>query len=188
MHESDANRAFSGSRRDALRRVAPHVTDGEHTWDRGLELQKGRVVFRWSGDDESPVVTCHVRRKPVSEGLGADEDKERCGRERVDCSRPSVADVDGLEPAVAGTADDLNSVLHVDVVRGVDLGDEVVGHALRQRLTPDEDRDAGRELREVHSCLSGRVAAAHYEYLLAGKRRRFGDRGAVVHADAVEPL
>jgi hypothetical protein len=34
----------------------------------------------------------------VGEGLGADEDEQCCGRERVDCSRRSVAHDNCLEP------------------------------------------------------------------------------------------
>ena len=39
VHEPYAHGAFSGSRRDALGRVASHVTDGEHAGKRGLEWQ-----------------------------------------------------------------------------------------------------------------------------------------------------
>src|SRR4029077_6436811 len=78
------------------------------------------------------------------------------------------------------------AVLHVDVVGRVDLGDQVVGHALRERLAADEDRDAGRELREVQGRLSGGVTAANDEDLLTGQCRRLGDGGAVVDTNAVE--
>ena len=39
VHESYAHGTFSGSRRDALGRVASHITDGEHAGKRGLEWQ-----------------------------------------------------------------------------------------------------------------------------------------------------
>jgi hypothetical protein len=39
VHKPHAHGTFSSSRRDALGRVASHITDGEHAGKRGLEWQ-----------------------------------------------------------------------------------------------------------------------------------------------------
>ena len=56
--------------------------------------------------------------------------------------------------AVAAHGDDLGAGLDDDVGRGVDLVDEVLGHALCERVAADEHVDLSGVAGEVHGCLA----------------------------------
>ena len=68
--------------------------------------------------------------------------------------------------------------------RGLELADQVLRHALGERLGADEDRDAARVPGEMQRRLAGRVATAHDVDVLSGERLRVADGGAVEDARA----
>jgi len=53
------------------------------------------------------------------------QDEQPCGGTRFDSSRRCTSDVDRVEPAFAGPADDFDPVEDLDVLARVDLDDEV---------------------------------------------------------------
>ena len=68
------------------------------------------------------------------------------------------------------------------------LGDEVVGHAGRQRLAAYEHRDPGGEFGQMQGGLTGRVGPTNNAHVLAGHGRGFDARRAVEHACPDEPV
>src|SRR4051812_10244711 len=78
MQQAHADSALACGRRDALDRVAANVADREHSWHRRLIGEAVRLFVVWSREDVAPLVATDLRRKPVGEGFGSDQNEE-CG-------------------------------------------------------------------------------------------------------------
>ena len=72
----------------------------------------------------------------------------------------------------------------VDVGGRLQLGDEVVGHAGRQRLASHEQGDPGGESGQVQGGLTGRVGPTDNVHVLSSHGGGFDARRAVEHACA----
>src|SRR5690348_13670430 len=108
-----------------------------------------------SGEDESPLVALYRFGEPAGERLCADQDEQAGGRCPFGLARVAVAEQQLLKVPAATAARDLAAVADVHVGRGVDLADQVVGHARRQGLRADENRDLPRVFRQMQRGLPG---------------------------------
>jgi len=88
--------------------------------------------------------------------------------------------------AGAGAAGDLHAVADVDVRGRADLADEVVGHAVRERLRPYQDGHPAGPPGQVQRGLPGGVAASGDEHVAPAHGRCLAGRGAVENPPALQ--
>ena len=102
-----------------------------------------------SGEDEPPLVARDGAREPLGPRLGADEDEQGASGDAAPRTGGGVFQYQRFESAGAGAVDDLYAVADIYVRGGVDLPDEVVGHAVGQRLCAYQDRHLAGPLGHV---------------------------------------
>ena len=85
----------------------------------------------------------------------ADQDEQAGRRHQFGLARVAVPQQQILKMPAATAARDLASVADVHIGRSFDLADQVVGHARRQGLRADEDRDLLCVFRQMQRGLPG---------------------------------
>src|SRR5829696_4724985 len=119
----------------------PDVPDREHPGKARFEREWGTsqgprrtpsvaVQEVLACDDVPCLVARDLGRQPLGVGPGADMDKERGGRYRLGAPGGSIVEDEAFEPAVPATVDNPGVQLDVDVLRGLDVFNEVVRHVL----------------------------------------------------------
>ena len=95
--------------------------------------------------DVAPLVALDLGRQPLGVRDGADQHEEAAGGDRPRLAGRAVAERQALEPASPRAADDLG-LRHARRCCGAASisSDQVLRHALRERLAAHEDRHAPR--------------------------------------------
>src|SRR5690348_14162877 len=160
VDEADGGGALADGGGHAFYRAVPDVAGGEHAWSGGLQqegspLQGPVLTGVGSGEDEPPRVAPDRFGEPAGEWLRADQDEQAGGWYQFGFARAAVPEQQLLKMPAATAARDLAAVADVHVGRGVDLADQVVGHARRQGLRADENRDLLRVFRQIQRGLPG---------------------------------
>src|SRR5215831_6037438 len=165
VDEADGGGAIAHGGGHAFHRAVPDVADGEHTRGRGLQqegspLQGPVLTGIWPGEDEPPWVALDRFGEPAGERLRTDQDEQAGGRYQFGLAGVAVPQQQLIKMPAATAAGDLAAVPDGHMGRRLDLADQVVGHARRQGLRPDEDRDLLCVLRQVQRGLTGTRSAA----------------------------
>src|SRR5439155_12131109 len=119
---------------------------------------------------------------------GADEDEQAAGLAPPCLPGRPFADVDPAQRAVAVDRDDLGAELDRDVRLPANLRDQVLGHALPERVAAGEDRDGARMVGEEERRLPGGVPRADDVDVQAVRARSLAARCPVEDALAHQPL
>ena len=141
-----------------------------------------------AGEHVAALVEGDLGRKPAGLGVGADEDVEPVAVLALRLRGRPGLDVYRLQLPLAVRPRDLALGQHADVLPRLQLGDQVVGHALREARAAAEDRDPAGVIREVERRLARGIARSDDVDVLAVGAARIGARGAVGDPLAGEPL
>ncbi len=138
----------------------------------------------FAGDDESLVIEANQAVEILGPGRGTDHGEDACG------VQPALAlvvadDRNRLELISAVKGPHLAFLPDLDVGGGLDAIDEVAGHRRAQRTSHDEV-DLTRIGGQVDHSLSGRVAAANHDHVLARGMEGLEMSGRVVETPALE--
>ena len=171
----------------------PDVTDREdpgqaglqehrHAPERPLLIRPPVVEKVAAGDDEPPLVEPDGVRQPLGARLGPDQDEQ--GRRSHGLGRAGfqIGEGQALQAAPSGTAGDRDPVADGDVGPRFDLPDEVLGHAVGQRPSPDEHGHLRGVPGEVDRGLPGGVGATYHEDLAVLHGLGLGGGSAVEHS------
>src|SRR5215208_4042383 len=198
VQRADDERAIPHSRRHSFRRAASHVPDGEDV--RSCRLQEQRLAAAafsmlgearvtpcvFAGDDESLLVEADQAGEVLGPRGGADH------REHGRGGQPTLAliatdDRDGLELIAAVEGLDLAALPDLHVLGVLDAIDEIARHRRGQRAS-NHQVDAASVGGEVDHRLSGRVAAANDNHVLARGLERLEMSRRVVETQTLEAL
>ena len=139
------------------------------------------------GDTSAPVRMKPCGSRSMSEGSQSVQGCAPISRNRACASTRrlgagrEIAQDQMLEPPVSTTADHFGAEAYLDVLRRLDLVDQVLRHLRAQRTPSDHERDPARIAGEMEHGLSGGVGAPDDEHVAAGERRRLRRRSAVEH-------
>src|ERR671932_68342 len=138
MHRPDRHRALADGLGDALDGLVAYVAHCEHTRQAGLERQRragerpclrGNIVAR---QDEAAVVPLEDIAQPLGARLGPDQDEHRRGGRHLPLSGPGIFQDQALQAVLSPAVDHACLEADLDVWGGLDLFDQVVGHAGRE--------------------------------------------------------
>src|SRR5215208_3043757 len=196
VQRADDERAIPHSRRHSFRRATSHIPDGEDV--RLCRLQEQRLAAAafsmlgearvtpcvFAGDDESLLVEADQAGDVLGPRGGADQ------REHGRGGQPTLAliaadDRDGLELIAAVKGLDLAALPDLHVLGGLDAIDEIARHRRGQRAS-NHQVDAAGVGGEVDHRLSGRVAAANDDHVLARGLERLEMSRRVVETQTLE--
>src|SRR6516162_6771926 len=126
VDEADGGGAIAHGGGHAFHRAVPHVADGEHAREGGLQqegspLQGPVPAGVGSGEDESPWVALDRVGEPAGEWLCADQDEQAGSGYDLGLAGVAVPQQQLLEMPAATAARDLAAVADVHVGRGLDL-------------------------------------------------------------------
>ena len=110
--------------------------------------------------------------------------EQRIGRLAPALAALAVLDDDRFEMVCSLDAHHLTQDFDPDVSFILELGDQVVRHAGRQRWASHEERDGARIVGEEHRRLAGGVAAADQENVAAARVQGLGPGRAVIDSAA----
>ena len=120
------------------------------------------------------------RQHEIPHPVGARQrsDKYKQGRGRTDLAFPfdGVQQGDRLEVFVAGHFDYLGVQTYVDILRRIDLVDQILRHARLERVTSHEQSHGPGVPGQVHRGLSGGVSAPYHEHVPGKAGHGLGDR------------
>ena len=161
MDGANGGRALADGPGDALDGAKPHVAGREHAGQTRLEGQgwagqqpraPGNVA---AGQDESTIVHLDEVAEPLCARLGADHHEHGRGGDLFTLAGPDILERQAFKADSAVAVGNSGAEPEFYVGSRLQLGDELVGHAGRQRLAPDEHRDPGGEFGQVKGGLAG---------------------------------
>jgi hypothetical protein len=152
----------TNSERDSLRCIASNVASGEDTRAGGLDrawfaVREGPAARSrgiGAGEDEALGVDGDVWWEPAGTGLRTDEDEQSSA---IKISKTTLADVakpERRKRLIALDGNHLNMMHDVDFLVAFDPVGEVVGHALAEVSSAQEQRDRGRVFSQKHRRLA----------------------------------
>ena len=186
VHEGDRHAALADRCRYPLHGAEPDVAAGEDARD--ARLEEVRVPFEWppsgvahvtAGEHIALEVERDLRWEPRGLGIGADEDEQAARLEPRRLAADCVMNVDRLERGVAVGGRDLVPEQDSDVRAGCGLVDEILRHALLQRVAAVDDRDRAGVGREEDGRLPRPVAGTDDVDVEPVRVRCFAARGTV---------
>ena len=119
------------------------------------------------GHHEPGLIAAHGIWQPLGARLGPDQDEQGSCPDRFGRTGFQVGKGQAFQAVLPGTAGHRDAATDGDVRGRIDLPDEVLGHAVRQRASPGEQGHPRSVFSEVDRCLPGGVGATHHEDLAA---------------------
>ena len=119
------------------------------------------------GHHEPRLIAAHGIGQPLGARLGSDQDEQGSRPDRFGPTGFQIGKGQAFQAVLPGAAGHRDAAADGDVGGGVDLPDEVLRHAVRQRAAPDEQCHLRSVFSEVDRCLPGGVGATHHEDLAA---------------------
>jgi hypothetical protein len=132
MDRPNRHRALADGPGHTLDGAVPRVAHREYARHAGLERQRltlqppslrGNVTPR---QDVLAVVALDDVAKPFRARFGTDQDEDRRGSNLLALARPYILQSQGLEAVPSAAIDDSSSQAHTDIVRGLQLLNQVV--------------------------------------------------------------
>jgi hypothetical protein len=141
-----------------------------------------------AGNDVSLLIALDLLGQPARMWLCTDEDEQRGGGDGLGGRGGVVFEDEALEPPLPAPVNDPGVQANLDVLGGLYLLDQVVGHAGGERVAARDEDDAGGVLGEVYRGLArGVPRSRHVDFLLL-HGQRLGHRRPVEHARVVQGL
>src|SRR5258708_21171866 len=157
MNKSDGDAAFADGGGYALDRAEANIATGEHAGDAGFDeigvaalLPAARFDHVAAGENIAARVTSNFWRQPTGFGVGANEHKQSPRVLSPDFTGVAVENVEPGQMGVAVDGFDFGAQRRANVRFAADLVDQIVRHALFERIGAYDQGYGLRMIGEEH--------------------------------------